>query len=198
MFQNYLQRINGNSKQIMNMNLIMNQNIDNRNIMNAIVDIPHVVVEEAKKEMLWGQPMWLMLHTLAEKVDPDRFYEVREGLLNIIYIICTNLPCPLCSAHAKEFLNGINFNTIATKDNLKYLLFDFHNLVNSRKKYKTFLYENLNIYETSNTYRVIQNAMFFFTRKSGSFRLIADDMHRKRTSFEINKWFVQNIHFFNS
>jgi len=198
MFQNNLQKNNANNRYIMNMNFVNSQKPVEKNKTNIVVT-PEPIINQSeteKKEMKWAQPTWTMLHTLAEKVDNERFTEVREGLLRIIYMICTMLPCPICSEHAKEFLNGINFNTVVTKDNLRYLLFDFHNLVNSRREYKTFLFEDLIKYEQFNTNIVIQNCMFFFAQNSGSIRLIADDLHRKRSVVDIKKWFNENIKYF--
>ena len=70
------------------------------------------------KKMRWGEPTWYLFHALAEKVKEDKFHIVRQELLNTIYSICKNLPCPLCANHATEYMNGINFNTIQTKQNL--------------------------------------------------------------------------------
>ena len=151
---------------------------------------------EKPREMLWGQPTWFLLHTLAEKVNNETFFEIRSGLLNIIYIIVTMLPCPICAAHGKTFLDGINFNTIITKENLKYMLFDFHNLVNSKKHFTTFLYPDLVKYDTAITNNIIQNFMFHFTKNSGSIRLIADDLYRKRMTVQLKQWFNENIKYF--
>ena len=38
--------------------------------------------------MKWGQPTWFFLHTLAEKVNENKFPEIRKELLEIIYNIC--------------------------------------------------------------------------------------------------------------
>ena len=68
--------------------------------------------------MKWGQPTWFFFHTLAEKIFEDRFPEIRQPLLDLIYSICVNLPCPDCANHAKTYLDGINFHTIQTKNDL--------------------------------------------------------------------------------
>ena len=56
-----------------------------------------------KKTMKWGEPTWFMFHTLAEKIKPEYFQEIRMDLLNIIYTICTNLPCPDCARQSCRF-----------------------------------------------------------------------------------------------
>ena len=80
----------------------------------------------------WGEPTWFLLHTLSVKIKDSEFGRVRQDLLNKIYAICTNLPCPTCSQHAKTYLDGINFNSIQTKEDLIKMLFVFHNSVNQR------------------------------------------------------------------
>ena len=82
--------------------------------------------------MRWGAPTWYMFHTLAEKVKEDCFGALRRELLNVIFTICANLPCPDCASHASEYMRGINFNAIKTKQNLKDLFFNFHNVVNEK------------------------------------------------------------------
>ena len=73
----------------------------------------------------------------------ESFHYIRVELLNNIYSICVNLPCPVCSAHAKEYMEKINFNTIRTKEDLKNMLFQFHNNVNLRKNVYLFPREQL-------------------------------------------------------
>jgi hypothetical protein len=119
-------------------------------------------------------------------------------LLNIIYMIVSNLPCPICSNHGKSFLNSVNFNTITNKERLKHMLFDFHNLVNSRKKYAIFTYEELDAkYSKAVIINIIHNFMAHFTKKSGNIHLIADDIHRKRMVSDIKDFFISNLNYFS-
>ena len=137
-----------------------NQNIQMGRVVNISNSVPTVlpknapkpvprkiepVPQDQPKKMKWGEPTWFLLHTLCEKVKDEHFNEIRASLLNIIYLICTNLPCPDCSAHAKQYLDKINMNTIHTKDQLKRVMFDFHNTLNVRKQFRIFpgtLYQN--------------------------------------------------------
>jgi hypothetical protein len=160
--------------------------------------ISHTPVEPPKQEakMTWGEPTWFLFHTLAEKVIESHFLDIRIGLLDIIYSICLNLPCPKCAEHAKGHLNGINFNTIRTKEDLKMLLFDFHNLVNSRKGYDIFKYDNLKKYEVAITKAIIHNFLIEYNKKSKNIRYLADDLHRERMASSLKKWFSENlVHF---
>lgn len=161
--------------------------------------ISQKVIEPPKQEtkMTWGEPTWFLFHTLAEKVNETHFLEIRAGLLDIIYSICLNLPCPKCAEHAKNHLNGINFNTIRTKEDLKMLLFDFHNLVNSQKKYPVFKYENLKKYELAITKNIIQNFFIEYNKKTKNIRYLSDDLHREKITSSLKKWFLNNLtHFY--
>ena len=74
---------------------------------------------ELEEEIKWGKPTWQFFHMLAHKIKPEYFKQVRIELLNTIYSICSTLPCPVCSEHAKQYMNSINFNNIQTKEDLK-------------------------------------------------------------------------------
>jgi hypothetical protein len=147
-----------------------------------------------KKPMKWGEPTWFLFHTLAEKIKPEYFKEIRIELLNLIYTICTNLPCPNCAKHAIEYLNSVNFNTITTKDNLQMMLYKFHNEVNKRKNFPEFPFEELiPKYSRANTVNIIHNFMPHFEDRTGSVRLIADSLHRSRVALQLKAWFNKNI-----
>ena len=189
---------------IVSMNMI---NINNNNNMSNlnIIEQPIVrqfnpatpVAEPKKKPMKWGEPTWFLLHTLAEKIKSDNFIIIRNDLLDAIYSICTNLPCPDCANHAKTYLDAINFKLIKTKDHLKRVLFDFHNSVNSRKGYPIFSFEELNTkYKNAVTINIIHNFMFYFEDKHASPRMISNDMYRKRISNNLKIWFDKNIQHF--
>jgi hypothetical protein len=151
-----------------------------------------------KPKMLWGKPTWYLLHTMAEKINESRFNEIRLEFLNIIYTICTNLPCPTCSEHAKQYLSKGAFLTIRTKDELKLLLFNFHNTVNSKKGYALFLVNDLEQYSKAIPVNIIENFMIEYNRKSKNIRLLADDMHRQNITSILKDWFKNNIMYFDA
>jgi hypothetical protein len=148
------------------------------------------VTDPNKKSMKWGAPTWFLFHTLAEKVKPEYFPEIRKELLNIIYTICTNLPCPYCAKHATQYLNNINFNTIDTKDALKFMLHRFHNEVNRRKNVPEFPIDQLSAkYSVANTINIIHYFMPYFEDKHRNMKLIADDLHRSQVAMQLKAWF---------
>lgn len=146
----------------------------------------------------WGPPIWTFFHTLAEKVKPDYFPVVKTGLLNLINQICINLPCPDCANHASQYMRAVNFNSIQTKEDLKNMLYRFHNSVNGRKGSPFFDYGELTSkYSTANTSIVIQQFMEVFSKKSYSIRMIANDFHKSRFIIQMKQWLANNLQYFD-
>lgn len=153
----------------------------------------------APKKMSWGEPVWFLFHTLAHKIKEEHFLRLRDELLNNIYNICNNLPCPACAKHATEYMNKINFKTIARKQDLKDLLFVFHNSVNERKGLPIFQYSELDSkYHLANTRNIIVNFINSFQKKNNSIHMIATDMYRTRLVAILKDWFNRNIQYFDA
>jgi hypothetical protein len=182
----------GFSKQYLAANRKM---IDTQQSIPAPAPLP-VVSTGAK--MKWGKPIWTFFHLLAHKVKDEDFAVIRSELLNTIFSICTVLPCPVCSEHAKRYLQAINFNNIRTKQDLKIMLSNFHNEVNRRKGYAIFNSENLNeTYDGMNFVDAINLFIYHFEDKHRSAKLMADDMMRTQVSTNVKKWIRQNIQHFS-
>lgn len=148
---------------------------------------------------VWGAPTWFLFHTLAHKIQEDHFAAVHDELLNIIYSIACNLPCPYCAEHAKRYLDGINFQAIQTKDQLKRMLFEFHNSVNARKNYPAFTWEDLDAkYETAVTVNIVQNFITVYSKKTNNIRLIADDLKRRSIYTKLRTWFMAHASQFSA
>jgi len=168
------------------------QNQNQNQIQNQVQTNPE------PKKMKWGEPTWYLFHVLAEKVKDEHFSQIREGLLNTIYSICANLPCPDCAEHASAYMNGINYKTIKTKEQFKYMLYSFHNTVNIKKGFAVFPISELdNKYSQMNLIQVIYRFMPHFQDKSKSIRMIANDFHRSRLAEQLKQWFNSNISFFD-
>lgn len=171
--------------------------------LNGPVPVPviekEVVHEEAEKKMKWGSAVWFFFHTLAFKVKESEFPRIKSELLNHIYSICTHLPCPICSDHAKLYLKGINFNAIQTKTQLIDFFFQFHNTVNQRKNYPSFPREDL---EQKYTLAITQNMFFNFQRgfqdRSYNPSHINDQYVRNRVLSMFTEWFYKNAHCFDA
>lgn len=174
-------------------NVQKSTNINEQSIRTVTVS-PSVTPQ---KKMKWGEPTWFLFHTLAEKVKDEQFQSIRYDLLNTIVTICKNLPCPDCANHASEYMKKVDFNSIRTKQDLKLMLFQFHNVVNQKKQYPMFSINELESkYSNANLVNIIQIFMFHFQDKSHSIRMIANDLYRSRIADQLKVWFNNNIHYF--
>ena len=170
----------------------LNENINNKQVTTVITkdDISY-------KKMKWGEPTWIFLHTICQKIKKEHFSLVRIELLQIIYNVCSILPCPDCAMHAVSYLDKVNFNALQTKEQLINFMFLFHNNVNQRKNVKLFLYENLiEKYSKAITINVINNFLNIIQDKSGSNKMIANELFRKRIILLIKEWLYKNISYF--
>ena len=84
----------------------------------------------SKKE--WGNITWILFHSIAECIQEDNFQLVKQPIIELITIICSNLPCPDCSQHATSLLKQSLIQNISCKLHLKEFLRQFHNKVNIR------------------------------------------------------------------
>jgi hypothetical protein len=152
----------------------------------------------SQSKMKWGAPTWYLFHALAEKVNPETFEQIRITLLQTIYTICINLPCPDCSKHAKSYLDSYNFNLLRSRDSLKHFLFHFHNSVNARKGIPAFSETELNEkYSNINLVNTIHHFMYFFENKHHAApQMITDDLFRSRVAANLKQWFKQNLSYF--
>uniref|UniRef100_A0A6C0ERW6 thiol oxidase n=1 Tax=viral metagenome TaxID=1070528 RepID=A0A6C0ERW6_9ZZZZ len=180
--------------------VLMNINVRQANHIIESNNTNNIVPEEANKnkKMKWGEPTWFLFHSLAEKIKEENFSIIRSELINTIYVICKNLPCPMCATHATQYMNSINFSTIQTKKDLIDLLWRFHNEVNVRKNIPVFPYEQLQEkYSRANLVNIIQLFIYHFKDKHRSLKLIADDMYRQQIAAKMQEWFRQNLQYFD-
>jgi hypothetical protein len=150
------------------------------------------------KKMKWGEPTWFLFHTLAHKLKPEYTRIIIKSLLQTFYTICINLPCPTCASHAKDYLNAINFDYIQSKEQLINLFFVFHNKINQQKSYPIFTKQQLDEkYETANTINIIHNFIYYYNDTSFNINLISAKVYRNNLIVLLNKWFNENIQYFN-
>ena len=148
-------------------------------------------------KMKWGRPIWTFFHVLSKKIKDEYFNLVIHDFLRYVSLICSALPCPVCSAHASQYIKSINLNNIKNKEDLINFFFVFHNAVNQRKGYVVLQKDNIPTYETANTIAVIKNFVLAFEDKSRSMKLMADDLARARISAEFKTWINKNIQYFD-
>ena len=143
----------------------------------------------------WGPPTWTLFHTLAEKINPDNFNQLFPSLITFIRRICSALPCPDCSEHASRFLAQINYSTIKNKDDLKGMLYIFHNSVNKRKNKGLYQFSNLATYANGNTINAFNNFVAVYQTR-GNMKLLAESFQRKLIIADFKKWLIANIRYF--
>jgi len=145
-------------------------------------------------KMKWGEHVWFMIHTLTVLVKEDVFPTIQAELIGHLYSICTNLPCPICSDHAKTYLKSINFKSIQTKEQMKNLFHQFHNFVNTQKNYPLFPREQLETkYQTAILPNILVNFQLAFQDKSFNPRHISDQHIRKRVLNSFTEWMYKHI-----
>jgi hypothetical protein len=144
----------------------------------------------------WGPPIWMLFHSLAEKIKEDKFSETGPQLFSMIRKVCTTLPCPECSMHATTFLSRVDFSTIKTKTNFKHLLYIFHNAVNKRKNKPLFNVLGIANYASSNLILAFNNFVSVYHTR-GNMKLLAESFQRNLIIKEFRKWFMTNIQNFD-
>jgi len=172
-----------------------------RNIPPIVKPDEPTIIESppSEKKMKWGEPVWYLLHTISYKIKDESFHKLKSDLLQIFYTICTNLPCPDCSNHAKEYLDQNQFFRIQTKDELQKFFFTFHNVINQKKGFPLFEFADLSDkYSNAITNNIIQNFMFHFKDRSRSTKLMASDFSRTHIVKMLTEWFQKNIQNFQN
>jgi hypothetical protein len=140
----------------------------------------------------WGPPTWVFIHTLAAKIKDDHFTQIGQQTIRNIIQICSLLPCPECSVHAKHFWSRVNVNKVNTKEDLINILFVFHNSVNKRKGSPPFRHVDLQYYKTLNLIDTFNNFARNFHTK-GNMNLINESFHRGRLMSSLKGWLMNNI-----
>lgn len=143
----------------------------------------------------WGPPIWTLFHTIAEKIKDDKFKEILPSLFIFLKRICSVLPCPDCSQHATQFLNKVNSQGIRDKNDLKNILYIFHNSVNRRKQKSSFNIDLLPNYSNNNLINTYNNFVAVFHTK-GNMKLLAETFQRKLVLNDFKNWFIANIQSF--
>jgi hypothetical protein len=145
---------------------------------------------------IWGPSTWNFFHTITEKIKDENYNIIKIPLISFLIQISHNLPCPICQEHSKNFWYKINTSNIHTKNDLKNVLFLFHNIVNKRKNKPLFNRNNLNEYSNNNLLKSYINFRNNFNTR-GNMKLIHDTFYRNKILNNLNKWLLNNIKYFN-
>ena len=144
----------------------------------------------------WGPAVWLLFHTIVEKIkEPDNKRLCRE-LFYQIKNICKFLPCPDCASHATSNLANVNISRINSKSDLKQLLFIFHNSVNIRKKKALFTISELEKYTRANLSAVIYNFKMNYN-STRNMKLMSETFQRTLVMSQFDQWLKINKQYLN-
>lgn len=148
----------------------------------------------------WGNAAWFIFHTLSEKLKdeyntPNTITELR----NILISICFNLPCPVCSEHAKNKINQVNLNEISSKDILKHFFYELHNTINvdlNKPIYSRDDFEDR--YGRANTRAIVSYFIQVFRRiNSGNFKMMMTKMNTESCIESLISYLNENAYKFN-
>jgi hypothetical protein len=132
----------------------------------------------------WGNITWYLFHTLAEKVNSERFNEVKPSIIFFIQETCRNLPCPICSSHAQSNLKVSRLDLIETKADLIEFLRQFHNVVNIHTGKETVSKEFvITKYKKARLIDIINLFIQIFSHKYGNFEVNAFLRANERQKF---------------
>ena len=149
------------------------------------------------KKKDWGNAVWILFHTLAEKIKPEHNRELAE-LVSHISSICNNLPCPDCQQHATRVMAQANKAYIsASKENLINFLWNFHNDVNKRTKTAYYPQESLGKYKNANTINVINHFIRIMSLVANNEKTMLFGFHRSLYMKEFTKYIRGSINNYN-
>ena len=134
----------------------------------------------------WGNAVWLLFHTLGEKLTDSYIENNNSQLKRIIMLICQNLPCPDCASHAMETLKNANLDSIKTKDHLKYFFWSFHNIVNHKIGNPIVEYDYLAIYTRAVPRNVVINFQKKFYNRPYNDKLLIDSFQMQGVKKQID------------
>ncbi len=143
---------------------------------------------------VWGPPTWSLLHCLSVKAKDTMTLQQIKELKAIIERIVSNLPCPICSTHAKSYFKLNKFNLVETLPQLRYFLFVFHNNVNQRINKPMITYEQHNLlYQNMNLELVIRNMLSVYQNMNATnVTMMLYSFHRNSILKDLDKYLVQN------
>lgn len=143
---------------------------------------------------VWGPPTWRLLHCLSVKAKDTMTPPQIKELKTIIERIVSNLPCPMCSSHAKSYFKLNKFASVVTLEQLRYFLFVFHNNVNTRINKPLITYEEHNlIYQNMNLELTIRTMFNVYQNMSSTnVTMMLYSYHRQNSLQDLNLYLVRN------
>ena len=95
----------------------------------------------------WGPPTWILFHSISHQISNNNFDNYKITFINIIKKICLNLPCNVASQNSLSFLNKTNPSEFKKIDDIKLMLYIFHNFINKINKKQIYNFSDLEKYK---------------------------------------------------
>jgi hypothetical protein len=146
---------------------------------------------------VWGPAVWILFHTLSERINNNAFQKMLPSLFQNIVRICKFLPCPECSVDASNFLAKIKLTDLKNKSDLKNMFYFFHNWVNAKKKKKLCNFSFLTVYGRYNLINVVNNFIMKYQTK-GNMKLLNESFQRQLIIKDFKNWFTNSFNAFNT
>lgn len=143
----------------------------------------------------WGPAIWYFFHCLVENIKDDSFHVIGIKCFQLIRQICKILPCQTCSNHASYFLNTIKLSQIKSKNDLKSIIYIFHNYVNKKNNKPLFHIYDLDMYKNTNLINAYNNFVSVYQTK-GNMKLMADSFARNNILKVVKQFITTNANYF--
>lgn len=126
----------------------------------------------------WGPITWVLIHSLYQNINQDKFNKIYIELNQLIYNIITLLPCDNCKQHAIQYLKNNRFNIRENNlKNMQQFFYNFHNNVNRRLNKPQF--NDFDKYNNINLNIIIYKFAILFPKNVSNTRSLATNLHRK-------------------
>ena len=148
---------------------------------------------------IWGPATWYLLHCMVLKIDDTIHRPILEELKNMVYIVISNLPCPMCSNHAVSYFNSHQYNRITTLEQLRFFIYSFHEDVNKRlNKPSVMTYaEHVVFYQAFHLSSVIKNVIHIYENMNNTnITMMMYSFHRKRMVTDLDQYFKKNASYY--
>lgn len=135
----------------------------------------------------WSNITWTFLHSFPLALNNEFYDNYKTQILSLLYDICINVPCPLCSNHATKTLKKYNYfheSINTTTRELSLNIFRFHNEVNKMLNKPLFNDTILNNYNNIDFQSVYNEWCDKFTIKTINLKLY---YHKKNVNLTRSK-----------
>jgi hypothetical protein len=120
---------------------------------------------ETPQNNIWGPHLWIILHSLAERIKGNSSEENRlwTGLLSSLRY---SLPCPQCKKHYSDYYTA---NQVSSITDIRIWLYNLHSQVNNRLDKPNSAIEQLSEY--SKPFHFTRHYSFLYTHMLYALRL---------------------------